>query len=268
MSTVALHSNEEAENYQGLRFSFADMAREIKNMSSLAKKFLSIESSEQIIPNWLQALEAVRVRTVERYPWEISKNRPIETIVSIGKYEAGQRQGEHSVIGRISGQWVIDVPPKNKGSKAPADYFVLRGLASTNISIWSVDPDKPGSTSEIARWTVDIGSADHPGCHFHTQIDLDEDSPMFPKSLSVPRLPSPFLTPMDALDFLLSEIFQDVWFKHVSAESDFATNWAACQRRRLVRLLKWQIERLEKLGGSPWTSLKRQKPEPDLFTRK
>jgi hypothetical protein len=70
---------------------------------------------------------------------------------------------------------------------------------------------------------------------------------------------------MDALEFVLAELFQEEWVKHVAQENDAIRNWAGCQRERLIKLLKWQQDRLEKHSGSPWTSLKAAKPDADLL---
>ncbi len=73
-------------------------------------------------------------------------------------------------------------------------------------------------------------------------------------------------TPMDALEFVLAELFQDDWAQHVAKENDAIRNWAGCQKDRLIKLLRWQQDRLEKNSGSPWTALKAAKPHASLLT--
>lgn len=253
--------------YQGIQFSFGAMLREIESMRALAKPFLEEVSFYRVIPAWKQNLanfENDPHRNGARMIWQIPENDPIQTKLSNGEYEPNDRRGEHNVFGRISGVWDIrklEAKGKKKNFRSP--NFILFGIASTKISVWSQEEDNVAK--ELARWTVEIGSTSSPGSHFHTQIDLDDEDNKFPKSLSVPRLPGVLHTPMDALDFLLGELFQDRWYQHVSRQSDPVQTWANCQRTRLVRLLGWQSQKLSAASGSPWAMLKRQKPELNIF---
>lgn len=47
-----------------------------------------------------------------------------------------------------------------------------------------------------------------------------EDLP-FPKSLDIPRLPAPLMSPFLVVDLALGELFQDRWKTHSLAESYF-----------------------------------------------
>ena len=253
--------------YQGIQFSFTEMLHEIDGMRELAKPFLEEASFYQVIPAWRRDLanfkNAPHPNGAQMF-WQIPEKDPIQTKVSEGEYEPDDRRGAHDVFGRISGIWDIrkfNAKGKKKNFRSP--NFILFGIASTKISVWSQKRDN--IPKELARWTVEIGSASSPGCHFHTQIDLDDQDNKFPKSLSVPRLPGVLHTPMDALDFLLGELFQDKWYQQASRQSDPVQTWANCQRTRLVRLLGWQSQKLSAASGSPWTMLKRQKPELDIF---
>lgn len=249
--------------YQGLRFSFSMMEQEIDNLSRLASEFLTIESSEIVIPNWKRDLLSFRNAPAgTKTTWKISEDEPVQTETSFGEYEAGDRNGGLAVFGRVSGVWEIQLPAEIKKRHVPSKEFILLGLASVKITIWDAfeEPAK-----EIARWTIEVGDRLSPGCHFHTQIDLDPNDNKFPKALSVPRLPGVLHTPMDALEFLLSELFQDRWLQVASEGRDFVRAWANCQKSRLMRVLEWQKNELDKSSGSPWTMLKKQKPALDLL---
>lgn len=249
--------------YQGLRFSFSQMEREIDNLNRLASGFLTIESSQRVIPNWRRDLSTFRsAPSGTKMSWIIPEDDAIETNISYGDYESGERVGELAVFGRVSGVWEIQLPEEVKKRYSPSKEFVLLGLASVKISVWNAMEDP---VKEIARWTIEVGDAVSPGCHFHTQIDLDPADNKFPKALSVPRLPGMLHTPMDALDFLLGELFQDDWLQTASEERDFVKAWANCQRSRLMNLLNWQREELEKSSGSPWTMFKKRKPSLDML---
>jgi hypothetical protein len=250
--------------YEGLLFSFAEMEREIENMRLLVKKFVTRASYERIIYDWQQQLSNFKHRPPGSVlGWNIPEDSPIQTIVSNGNYEPLGRKGRN-VFGRVSGVWDIRIPDavgKKKGSTQKT--FVLLGLASTKITIWAHHDDK--EPEEIARWTVEVGDAVSPGCHFHTQITLDDVDNKFPQYLSVPRLPGFLHTPMDSLEFLLAELFQEAWYEHTSRGSDYLNNWATCQRNRFRKLLEWQLEKIKDTSGSPWTTFKRQKPPLNLF---
>jgi hypothetical protein len=251
--------------YEGLIFSFAEMEKEIENLRLLAKPFLHEESFDRVIPAWKQDLYNFRsARTNSAHVWKIPLEDPIKTKLSDGAYERGGRRGSLRVFGTVSGAWEIrHLPGKRKSS--PTSSFLLFGLASIKLSIRCIQGNE--QEEEIACWSVDIGDAASPGCHFHTQIQLNPESRMFPASLTVPRLPGILHTPMDALDFLLGELFQDEWYRRSSEDNDHTKNWASCQRGRLIALLDWHREEISKTTGSPWNGFKRTKPRKDLFIR-
>lgn len=250
--------------YEGLLFSFAEMEREIGNMRQLVKQFVTRVSYERTILDWQQQLSNFKHRAPGSVlSWNIPENSPIETKVSRGQYEPSGRKGRN-VFGRVSGVWDIRIPEAVGQKKGRAQQmFVLLGLASTKVTVWEHFDDK--EPEEIARWTVEVGDVSSPGCHFHTQITLDDVDHKFPQFLSVPRLPGFLHTPMDALEFLLAELFQEEWYEHTSRGNDFLNNWATCQRNRLGKLLEWQLEKIKATSGSPWTTFKRQKPPLNLF---
>lgn len=257
-------------DYHGLCFSFTEMSNEVASMVSLAESFLEENSLYNVLPLWKQMLVNFRDEPYSRDRrvfWQIPESNPIRTKPS-SEYESGHRRGGHSVFGQISCTWEISKPiPKRKKEKKRSfrsPTFVVSGLACTKVTIWAVENARP---KELARWTLEIGDAISPGCHFHTQINLDNEHQIFPKSLPVPRLPALLHTPMDALDFLLGELFQDSWFLHASKTTDAGKTWARCQTTRLTNLLKWQSETIKNASGSPWVTLKKQKPLFDLLVQ-
>lgn len=240
------------------------MEKEIENFRELAKRFLSVESYDRIIPTWKQELINLKNdRGASSFNWSIPINTPIKTIISKGQYEPGTRRGRLNVFGTICGTWDISVERRDAKTKAPFQAFILKGIASTKVQIWTQEDNPPHK--EIARWTLETGDANSPGCHFHTQIDLDPEDNKFPKDLSVPRLPAYLHTPMDALDFLLGELFQDDWFRHISQRRDAGNVWNGCQKARLVKMLEWHSQQFKCAGGAPWATFKRRKPTVDLL---
>ncbi|MGE0132438.1 MAG: hypothetical protein AB7U82_30515 [Blastocatellales bacterium] len=262
MSGTPQQTLDSSSQYEGLRFSFAEMEREIENMRHLASHFLERASAERVIPVWQQQLSTFKGQPPgSQTRWSIKETDPIQTIISPGKYEPRGRGGK-TVFGRVSGAWDIQIPQitgKKKGGAQKS--FTLHGLASTEITIWE-RLEGEQEPKKIMHWTVEIGDSTSPGCHFHTQVKCGNAER---KPLSVPRLPSLLHTPMDAVEFLLAELFQDEWNQHTARENDFLKNWAHCQKLRLTKLLEWQLEEIRNTSGSPWTAFKKQKPPFDLF---
>src|SRR5436190_1532122 len=83
-----------------------------------------------------------------------------------------------------------------------------------------------GIPAEIAMWRMEVGDARSPGCHFHVQVLGEAEVAPFPKSLSVPRLPAVHSTPPAVIEFVLGELFQATWDKHVAARSVHVKRWA------------------------------------------
>jgi hypothetical protein len=252
----------------GLYFSFTEMEQEAVNMALIASKYLDDEhdDSHAIITTWRKQLSAFRTsQPGTKFDWAIPFQRPIRTKLSVGKYEP-DGNGEHSVYATLSSIWQIAIPALDMRTAkrgTPQSHFEVFGKASTRVSVFAHRGQ--GAADELARWRFEIGNQDSPGCHFHAQILGEAEDRIFPKSMSVPRLPNMLFTPMDALEFVLAELFQDEWAEHVAKETDAIRNWAGCQKRRLIRLLQWQQDRLEKYSGSPWTSLKAAKPDANLL---
>jgi hypothetical protein len=251
---------------QGLYFSFAEMNIEIESMKKLASRFLDEKTSQWILPAWQKDLKSYQKSgTGKAHEWAIQQAAPFTTKFSDGKYEPDGKGG-HIIFGELSAVWEIQVVELERKKKAELPpLFSLVGNASTKVRICKFNDT--GVPIELARWRFEVGDARSPGCHFHVQVLGGEADTVFPKSLPVPRLPGLMVTPMDGLEFLLGEIFQEEWRREVSKSSTAITSWAGGQRKRLTKLLEWQKEHLERSNGSPWTWLKGQKPQADLLMK-
>ena len=105
-----------------------------------------------------------------------------------------------------------------------------------------------------------------PGCFFHTQILGDTTSFPFPKSFTVPRLPSIIFSPMGVVEFVLGELFQQDWSDNKRHAHSEAIGFAKIQLQRFQSLLLWQQKMVTKNERrSPWLSLKKALPEAKLF---
>ena len=248
-----------------LLFSFQEMLDEIHAMSRIGAEFLTAETQEAVFPELVALLESIRAaRPAAPQPWSVAESRPLRTIDSAGEYEPGDRRGIHTIFGEIAFVWQILCPPEQGPRSRPQKNFVLSGLSSTKIRVF--ERTEQGS-HQIAMWRVEVGDSTAPGCHFHTQIEGERDDPPFPRSLSVPRLPTIVVTPMAAVEFLLAEIFQSRWQRHAAAETADMQRWKPIQKRRLLSLFEWQKRCVQGCIGSPWTAFKTYKPDADLFLR-
>jgi hypothetical protein len=236
-----------------LQFDISEAIDEVRSAQALTEPFLV--NSGHAFEELVTQLEILRAKPTEAMiPLRISEDRPIRTIVSEGEFD---RQSSMSVFGTVSTVWeIIRVPERKK--KAPARYFELVGNASTLIKIFRVDGADPEWPVEIACWQVDVGLDSHPGCRFHVQVAS-------PVSVPIPRLPSIFVTPMSALEFLLSELFQKRWQRHVFAETAMGLRWRTIQQKRFSNLFAWHVVAAREPNNTPWCCLKQASVNSDLF---
>ena len=197
----------------------------------------------------------------ETVPWTNADWAPIETTVSPGAFMRDSYGGVH-VVARLSFIWEI----RNYGQFRRSGFrlFELAGNASCRIDV--LRATQPHEV--LAMWRFEVASADGPGCHFHTQVLGDDEVTagiVFPHSIDIPRLPGFLITPTDALEFVLGELFQDQWRDRATDTSPEVMIWRSYQQTRLSRVLEWQREIIENAVGSPWIALKAGKPKPDLI---
>ena len=179
----------------------------------------------------------------------------LHTIPS-NNYEAGNRQGGQKIHAVISGTW--DLRPLEKRE------VEFCGKASTKIALYdSNNPD-----TRLAMWRLELGDEKSPGCYVHAQILGDSDKPPFPEFVPIPRLPSLFVTPMSAVEFVLGELFQDEWAKATISNANDTLYWRELQKKRLQKLLSWYQDQMKNLASSPWVALKKAKPKSDMFLPK
>ena len=232
--------------YDGLAFSFAAVEAEVRNVAKAAQPFLTRTSVEVVLPRWINALLSIR-NAGKPARWEIEEVHPIETIPSKGQCEARKSaKKEPHLVGHLSVVWDINPSDDRK-------TFILLGIASTKVTIWR--RDKKGQCHTAAQWKFEIGDQQSPGCHFHVGIGQDGGY-----ALPVPRLPSYLLSPIDGLDFLLGELFQEGWSMRLAKETDEVIMYSKHQRERLLFVLDWVREQVYTSRTAPLNSLKARKP--------
>ena len=236
----------------GLRFKIAELERETKALKTVATRFLDSKTL-WALDHFLSNLESIRGARGERAC--VLELRCLHTRPS-KNYEAGSRHGGKKIYAVISGTWELRLLGNHPPGARKVEFC---GRASTRIELFASD------RVPLGMWRLELGADDSPGCYVHAQILGDSDKPPFPKSVPIPRLPSIFVTPMSAVEFVLGELFQDEWAKATAGNSGDAPYWRALQQERLQRLFLWYQDNLRNLVTSPWMALKRAKPESDLF---
>lgn len=195
-------------------------------MADLAEEFLGRVHSQQL----RDAAHGLSRALASSGVWQISNQHPVET--NAAEREAG------SLFGRLSFKWEV--------RSITRETFSIVGNASTTIEIHNLE-----TNSAPISWNTDVGASGHPGYRLHVQFRLDD------KSVEVPRLPALLLTPVDCLDFLLGELFQDEWKRHQYDNSVQTARWTQYVRKRVCHLLRTKAECAEQARGiTPWMTLK------------
>jgi hypothetical protein len=258
-----------------LEFSFTEMFREIKEFSQIAVSggFLA-PGAEEILDLFRRRLEQIQGaaplagtlggRLGRVYDWEIFDDEPLITRPSTS-YEPGRRAGGEEICARVTSIWQIRPTPKKKRSMT-SQSFCVAGKASVKVEWHEI---LEGELIEpLGMWRMEIADGASPGCYFHVQIQGEDgrDERPFPHSVPVPRLPCIAFSPMSVLEFVLGELFQDLWEDHTRAITSSIETWRGIQRSRLERLLGWQQQLIRDNGAPPWTTLKTARPHVGLFS--
>lgn len=244
---------------RGLVFPFKDLIDECDVLKACARDFLETRTIG-VLDEARNALQSIQDSGFSNRSekWQIPAARPLCTVLSEGECQPDKKSKYH-LRGKFSFVWEIRAEKPKKG-KRPL-FFSLEGLASTVIDIVEETPE---CERRLAHWTVDVGDQNSPGTHFHFQMNGFIDPP-FPKSLDIPRLPAPLMSPFLALDLALGELFQDRWAQHAMSESKDIRRWRNLHEDRLLRFFRWQSESVRQTSGSPWMALKKAKPPRGLL---
>lgn len=241
----------------GIIFGCGEMLQEIEHMKALSKPFISVESHSFVLHEWKEQLNRFQRRPYPNFSWQIPVEKPIKTNLSCGAYQPNGAGGRR-LYGTVSAIWEISSDnPANQRQKC--NRFLISGNGSTVVKVFEHQDDVQDHL--VAEWRFDIGAEDSPGCYLHNQINWafagnDENG----TELDIPRLPTILITPMDALEFVIGELFQDEWPKHTVAATSPVARWRSIQKNRLLHLLAWNYNAVHNSRGSPWTSLKNDRP--------
>lgn len=258
----------------GLLFPCGELVAETLALRKMAKRFLAADGP-RVLTTLQRDLRRIGETTTDHVQelalWPLRTERTRD-------YEPGSRSGGLEIYALIRGLWEL----RAVGQKGPKRKIAFVGKASAVIELWPESclwKEIHEGCERLAMWRIELGADNSPGCYFHTQILGDRDQPPFGKAIPIPRLPSPFVTPMAAIEFTLGELFQDKWQEEARHARDPQRRWRSIQRRRWSSLLTWQkdlitrrarspwVESFPSKESSPWNDLKQAKPPNDLFCR-
>lgn len=264
-----------------VQFDVAEFRDELRTIQVVAGSLL-----DPVSEGPLRALEAA-VERLSKAPagstatLTIPRLWPVKTISSLGRYDHAGGARFDSLFATISCVWEI-TPVGQPTKQLNGRRFAVTGTASTVIDLWIAEAEaKDGGWAgsgdcKVASWRLEVACDNSPGAFFHAQVpssDADSEAlfELWPRWLSVPRLPAVPYTPMLAIEFALSELFQDDWTRKVggdgqSVASNTVGQWSKIQRRRLLSFFKWQADVVaDAKAGSPLVAMKTASPSPSLL---
>ena len=246
MIAIGSVSSMASERSGYLELSFKDLEQETRTFAGTAGKFF--ESTHQL------DTVAGALRRIARMPDEspqalrITREDPLRTVPT-----RGFRRGSSSrqmVQAEISTTWSITP----LGEVGPKRRFTVRN-ASTSARV--LDVSRENSSKLVYEWRMEVAAGDPPGSFFHAQLGAP-----LKQWLEVPRLPFIVATPAASSEFVLGELFQDEWPRHVARKG---YEESGTQRRYLLQWLEWQHKAVNASSGSSWLGLKAALPQPDSF---
>ena len=143
-----------------IRLRFAEMREEIDHFKVIARDLLDSDG-EKVLTRYCDDLTAIQsLPQGKEYPWQITTNRPLRTIESVGEYEANGRRGKHQrLIVEMTCIWEI-IPIASQGKKrkpGKIEVFEVGGLASTRVNMRELTG--PEGKDSLGSWRM--GSLGH-----------------------------------------------------------------------------------------------------------
>lgn len=234
-----------------IEFLYNEVASEFENIAATSTGFLSNAVMGRIKSS------AAALRTLKTTPgtshWSIGKEQyqRIETVHSKGECELGDNVA-WNVVGTLSFDWEIT----RVSAGAKASFCIVNASNLLEIRACNADGTIIEDRPPLASWRFEIASGGHPGAVLHSQVNWPSAAE---GRLEIPRMPNTLLTPAEALDFMLGELFQRRWPQHCRVTS---ATWKSTQRRRLMRLLEAQLEEVTRAEDlSPTMQLKAWRPD-------
>lgn len=247
-------------NYRAPEFYLQSLHHELEKLAKIASGFLDISATRVLRQNAAELRAFGESHSAQERPWRIrDEDHHVLRTRSTRGFEEGN-SGGYDVFGELAFNWEVTLTDSTRNASFKKQCLKVTGNASTQIRIVRCD-----NHAIIAQWQFEIGASDSPGTFFHVGVG-NAGGELFPNNLPVPRIPALLVTPTDALDFLLGELFQTEWPQANAAENDDTRLFGRLQHARLTHMLRWCLDGLTPRAGvgSAWMTLKRTKPRTDL----
>jgi hypothetical protein len=238
-----------------VEFSYRELAADMRSFAEKETKFLSPATPNLMREAAGRLVDASHAPQQTAWTVEDTSYSRLETAVSVGESELGNNVA-WTLKGGLSFRWDI---VRSASGRNPR-FRILNATTRLTLLICSQEGDVAAhGLAGHAVWRFEIGDPHHPGTLFHSQVDwptVDD------RRLEVPRLPSIVLTPVEALDFLLGELFQVRW-----PQEQLGAGWQSTQRARLLKFLGGAADTVKDAtnGRSALMSLKAWKPDFHLM---
>ena len=247
-------------SYRAPEFYLQSLHHELEKLAKIGSDFLAIGATNILRQNAAELRAFGDSRSTQEKCWRIRDEQHllVRTIATRG-FEPGNNGG-YDVCGELAFTWGVTLTESTRNGPFNRKCFRVTGNASTQVRIVRCD-----TNVTIAQWQFEIGAGGSPGTFFHVGVG-HTGGELFPNDLPVPRIPALLVTPTDALDFLLGELFQTEWPQANAVENDDTRLFGRLQHARLEHMLKWYLGGLTPRAGvgSAWMTLKRTKPRTDL----
>ena len=217
-------SNSRRGDTCGLVFRFADLVKEAEALKSVGRDFLD-RNTDWALDHFKDHLESI---------WSAKSETPIRLNLNKLRTIEANLRGKN-LYAEISGTWEL-TPLGVRSEKEQIRCrreVVFSGIASTKLELYLV-----GRADRIAMWRLELGAVDSPGCYFHAQVLGDSVCPPFPKAVKIPRLPSFFVTPMAAIDYVLGEVFGAQMGKGIRERQSQCSILAFCSARSIEATIR------------------------------
>jgi hypothetical protein len=186
--------------------------------------------------------------------WYVDREFPIKTKGSAEYASAKANRHDIKMYAEISFRYSgrIYWPEKRKGVPRPNATLEITDDASISVVFFD------GGSTARRRWKYDMAKRSHsvgPLLHIdldrgEDQNDQDDDASKLPR---IPRLPSFTLTPADAIEFVLAELFPFAWKEYRVKNSSFHGKAIKSHADRMTHLAQ---QYLAGLNGEGWPALK------------
>lgn len=247
----------------GFEFRFSDTLQEIEQIKRLARTFLDRDTFAFVIPDWQTKLQQFQLQdSVDRKLWDIPSDAPIRTKPVDGDL-VPQKHCGIKLHGEISTTWTISATRGTKKHRRRPETFTLLSSSPSSTKVCLVETEQ---SRTLAEWHFDVVSNKQaPGSAFHTQIKWALPDPLS-SDLDIPRFPNMMVTPMDAVVFVLGELFQEKWTKHVTSKLSY-NELGSLQAKRLTKALRWYLDKISGMSVIPWIVFADNRPGSELFTQ-